>query len=167
MDSRRGILGQSRKAAATTPPGFYKANYMVDDVLVHWDQMKGDDPLIQQINALLTWAFILRRDVPADECHSEAVVIPGMQGLVEAGEWELRVLWFLKERFATVSNLKTGEKKVVPSFEKQCDRIAPLVLLLVESYLPDLGAPPVDDLPMFLVSNGFELGEDPPKKEEE
>ena len=134
---------------------------MVDDVLVNWDEMKGDDPLIKQINAVLTWAFILRHDVPADECYSEAVVIPGLQGIVEAGEWELRVVWFLKERFASgvqVAKDGTRTKVTIPERERHCERIAPLIFMLIEEYLPGSEKPPVEDLPLWLVSNGFDLG---------
>lgn len=133
---------------------------MVEDVLVKWDEMEGENPLVKQLNALLTWAFILRYDVPSNECLSESIVILGLQGIVEAGEWELRVLWFLKERFATASKFDGSDKRTIPHIEKQCERIAPLVFLLVEEYLPGSGQPPIEDLPMFLVSNGFDLTEE-------
>ena len=124
---------------------------MVDDVLVNWEAMEGPTWLHKQVNALLTAMFIVRHDVPADECLSEATVALGLQGMVEAGEWELRVLWFLKERFATFSRADDREdKKVFPHFEALCDRVAPLVFLLCEQIEPV-------DLPMFLVSNGFDL----------
>ena len=125
---------------------------MVDDVLVNWEEMEGKDWLHKQVNALLTAMFTLRHDVPADECLSEATVALGLQGMVEAGEWELRVLWFLKERFAHVSKADGTERKIVPSFEAMCDRVAPLIFALCESLTPV-------DLPMFLVSNGFDLTE--------
>lgn len=38
----------------------------------HWQDMAGDTPLEQMLNAYLTDHFILTFDIPADECLSEA-----------------------------------------------------------------------------------------------
>lgn len=37
-----------------------------------WKDMAGDTNLEKKINSFLTWNFITRKDVPADECLNEA-----------------------------------------------------------------------------------------------
>lgn len=38
----------------------------------NWQRMDGDTPLEQMLNAYLTTQFILKHNVPADECLAEA-----------------------------------------------------------------------------------------------
>jgi len=125
---------------------------MVDDVLVHWDQMTGKTDLHKQVNALLTAMMILRHDVPADECESEAAVVLGFQGMVAAGEWEMRVLWFLKERFAVFKSADGGKEHKSERFARLCDTAAPLIFRLCEHIGPM-------DLEKLLANNGTETSE--------
>ena len=46
--------------------------------LVTPERMEGDSPLEKELNAFLTIQFILSRDVPSDECLSEAKEIVQM-----------------------------------------------------------------------------------------
>lgn len=114
---------------------------MVEDVLLQWEEMEGATWRHRQVNAVLTALFIDFHNVPADECHSEAVVVLGLQGIVAAGEWERRVLWFLKERFAAGRDDK-GKPVTFPEMEPACEAAARMVDALCES----LGPVNLDDL---------------------
>ena len=109
---------------------------LVEDVLVGWEDMAGKTTVHKQINALLTAIHIGRKNMPADECEDEAGVVLGMQGLVEAGEWDLRVLWFLKERFATAREAGGGKKTTLPEREPACEVSMPLIEYVIEHYGP-------------------------------
>lgn len=51
-----------------------KNTNLVDDCYA-WDKMDGRDDLEKMVNGFLTGRFICRRQVPADECLSEARTI--------------------------------------------------------------------------------------------
>lgn len=106
---------------------------MVGDVLLEWEKMTGKTTVHKQINALLTAIHIGRHNYPADECEHEAGVILGLQGLVEAGEWDLRVLWFLKERFATARGAD-GKRVTHPEEEPACEVSAKIIEYVIEHY---------------------------------
>jgi len=108
-------------------------NVMVEDVLVEWEKMKGPTFTHQQLNAALTAHFIFRTHAPNDECLSEASVILGMAGIVEAGEWDRRVLWFLKQRFARGKAASTGERVDFPEMEPACEAALKFVKVIVEA----------------------------------
>ena len=54
----------------------YEGARLVADVTV--EAMDGDTALEKAINAYLTRRFIVKKDVPADECLSEAKAIVGL-----------------------------------------------------------------------------------------
>jgi hypothetical protein len=109
---------------------------MVEDVLLGWEKMEGKTAVHKQINAVLTAIHIGRNSMPADECEDEAGVLLGLQGIVEAGEWDLRVLWFLKERFATCRKEEGGVKTLLPDREPACEVSAKIIGYLIEHYGP-------------------------------
>lgn len=132
---------------------------MVADALVNWDQMEGGDGLIKQLNALLTWAFVTRYNAPADECFHLVLTLPGVQGRVKSEEWEPRMVRFLKERFASRRDIRTREKITDPKVEDRCIRLAPLIIHILENWIPGSSHPPVKDLVSWLEQNEFDLSE--------
>jgi hypothetical protein len=52
-----------------------KTHKLVSDVRTHWLEMAGDSSLQKQLNAYLTDRFISPRDMPPDECLTEAKAI--------------------------------------------------------------------------------------------
>lgn len=104
-----------------------KTSFCVDDVLTHWELMTGGSSAVKQLNALLTSFFILRHDVPNDECEDEAIELLSYRDQID---WEKKAFEYLRDRFAMYS-LNNGDlRRESPSMIKACEKAVVKVAVL-------------------------------------
>ncbi len=110
---------------------------MIDDVLLQWHKMSGLTDKHKQVNALLTAAFILRWDMPRDECLIEAVELVDLQR--KSSAWPDSGAYLLKQRFATAAKADGTDRMSFPRWFPICDRTAGFVDIILTSEEPLTG----------------------------
>lgn len=66
---------------------------IVEDAML-WELMDGDTEEQQKINSILTCRFIIRHDVPSDECLDYAETLCELEDPTEDDIYERLVWWF-------------------------------------------------------------------------
>lgn len=82
------------------------------------DVMDGDTALLRALNAYMTKNYIMSRDIPADECLSEAKEIVEMSNTTPPHQLADRIEKYLIGQFMTSIPMGGGEAKVFGSPER-------------------------------------------------
>jgi len=129
--SEAGIRAQPRTTGTSGEPPRYdmaqRELRMVSDVVVAWAEMDGENDEQKKLNSLLTDEFILRTDMPANECLSEARAIRAFWRAADGGQWRRQAEEFLLQQFARDDEGRLASKALEAKCRAVVERIDALL----------------------------------------